>query len=365
MLRPSPKHHLSGRASKDKQIERYRAELERLRSVQDELTDGLDISIFVTNPNLEIVYANRAACEAFDFLDPLGRSVLAVTLSNELESIMQQVLEKNEPAMAELVIRHPKERVFIAACWRESSPGGRLFLSLSDITELRRLERVRRDFVANVSHELKTPMATVRAMAESILDQPEGLTDDQKRFLHKIIAEVDRLTNISDDLLTQSLSEAGGLSRTTTNVAEIVRTVANDLKPKAEAKGLEMIIDIPDSLSAVVNPMQMSQIAINLIGNAINYTQKGKISISLKSENDMLALAVTDTGLGITEENQSRIFERFFRVDQGRSRETGGTGLGLSIVRHIAESHGGRAIVESRLNQGSTFTVEIPLHRNV
>lgn len=327
----------------------------------DDLADGLDVCIFLTDEDLNVLYANRKACETFDFLDPIGQSVLAITLSKELEELASNSLSSDETHTAELTIRHPSERRFYASSWVESGERGRLFISLYDITDLKRLERMRRDFVANVSHELRTPMATIRAMAETIMDEPKELSNENKTYLNKIISEIDRLSRISEDLLTLSLSETGSLKRTKTDMVETVSTVIQQLAPKAKKKDLELVELLPEFLDANVNQTQMSQVVYNLVENALNYTQEGSVIVSLEESGLHFKVSVKDTGIGIPEADVERVFERFYRVDKSRSRATGGTGLGLAIVRHIVESHGGSISVESKLNQGSTFTVEIPL----
>jgi len=238
------------------------------------------------------------------------------------------------------------------------SPGDRVFLSIFEITELRKLERIRKDFVANVSHEMRTPMTIIRAMAETLLDEDD--LQIKEKYLTKIISEVDRLSTISQDLLVLSTAESNPVRKQNCDLAEIVMGVVHQLEPKAREKGIEFTYDGPDTLSINANGAQMIQIALNLFDNAINYTADGKVSVSLSEQEHFVELTVSDTGIGISSEHLGRIFERFYRVDKARSRSTGGTGLGLSIVKHIAESHGGSVSVTSALNEGSTFVVKLP-----
>ena len=341
-------------------IQRLGWEVDRHRDALDDLADGLDVLVFLVDSDGAVQYANTRATEAFRFPDPVGQTLLAVTLSRDLQELVKRAAEAGAVQRAEIVFSHPVERIGVAQVWPESSGGGRLFVSVYDITDLRRLERVRRDFVANVSHELRTPMTTVRAMAETILDESPDADPTTTRFLNKIVAEVDRLTHITGDLLTLSQAESDAPAKTETDLAEIVRAVAGQLAKKAEDKGLRLALQVPKSANLIANEAQLTQVVMNLLDNAINYTHAGSVDVSLYADGDFWTFEVADTGIGIPSEHQSRIFERFYRVDKARSRASGGTGLGLAIVRHIIEAHGGTVAVKSELNQGSTFTVRLP-----
>jgi two-component system, OmpR family, phosphate regulon sensor histidine kinase PhoR len=347
-------------AAEAEAIERLGWEVERHRDALDDLADGLDVLVFLVDSDGAVQYANTRATEAFRFPDPVGQTLLAVTLSRELQDLVRRAAEDRSVQRAEIAFSHPTERIGVAQVWPESSGGGRLFVSVYDITDLRRLERVRRDFVANVSHELRTPMTTVRAMAETILEESPEADATTTRFLNKIVAEVDRLTHITGDLLTLSQAESDAPAKTETDLADIVRSVAGQLGKKAEDKGLRLTVQTPPTAKIRSNEAQLTQVAMNLLDNAINYTHSGTIDVALSEDGDWWSLEVEDTGIGIPSEHQSRIFERFYRVDKARSRASGGTGLGLAIVRHIVEAHGGTVAVKSELNQGSTFTVRLP-----
>lgn len=339
------------------------AKLDSQRNAIDRLAEGLEIAVFLCDPRAAILYANRKAIEMFQFDNPIGRTILAVTLSYDLESIVTSCAATGEKQHAELTFAYPDERTALAEAWKETD-GERIFLSLYETTDLRRLERVRTDFVANVSHELRTPLTTIRAMAETLQDEPENreLLD---RYLAKIIAEVDRLSLIANDLLILSAAESNPVRKQGCNVAEVFRSVAQQLRSKAEAKGLAIDVQGPDRLLIEANASQLSQVAINLIDNAINYTAEGGVNVIIQPEGDHVVIIVRDTGFGIASEHLPRIFERFYRVDKGRSRSTGGTGLGLSIVKHIVESHGGQVNVQSALNEGTTFFIRLPVgHAN-
>jgi two-component system phosphate regulon sensor histidine kinase PhoR len=334
---------------------------QRHRDALDQFASGLDVLIFLTDAQTQVIYANEKAKTAFGGGEMVGQRVLSATLSTELEQLIQSAARSREMQRQEIAFHHPGERIGVAQVWGEPPGYDRFFVSIYDITDLRRLERVRRDFVANVSHELRTPMTTIRAMAETLQDDDPDSGELRVRYLDKIVREVDRLTHITSDLLTLSQAESASVSRAPVDLADSVRTSCHFLEQKARDKGLDLIAETPASLVAMVNESQFSQVIVNLIDNAISYTEKGSVTVRLTSDAAAARLEIQDTGIGIPPEHLPRIFERFYRVDKGRSRATGGTGLGLAIVRHIVESHGGRVGVTSELGKGTLFWVTLPL----
>ncbi|QYK53618.1 MAG: PAS domain-containing protein [Fimbriimonadaceae bacterium] len=345
-------------------LERERHQLEgevaRHRDALDDLADGLDSLIFLLDRDQRILYANRQAQQLLRLNQPKGENLKAATLSSELSELVESVKSSGDAVSHEITLRHPTERVFQARVWHEGYGHERVFLSLHDVTDLRRLETVRRDFVANVSHELRTPMTTIRAMAETLEESADD-AELESRYLGKIIREVDRLTRITDDLLTLSIAEGGTVSKTECDFDEVAASVVTQLESKAREKGLKLSFKKEGEYVVQANETQLTQIVFNLVDNALNYTAEGSVSVSMSSDQDEAVLTIADTGIGIASEHLPRIFERFYRVDKGRSRASGGTGLGLAIVRHLAELHGGSVSVQSELNRGTTFTVRIPL----
>lgn len=339
------------------------SEVVRHRDALDDLADGLDAMIFLLDQNLRLLYANSRAAEFFGITDRDGDLLKAITLSDDLDQLTMEVVRSRVGSSREVVLHHPRMRIVQAQCWPEEFGQDRLFLSLRDVTELRHLETVRRDFVANVSHELRTPMTTIRAMAET-LEEGEDDGELQVRYLGKIIREVDRLTRITDDLLTLSIAESGTVQKIECDFGEIVGSVVTQLEKKAKEKGLTLSFDRPVGLLMDGNETQLTQIVFNLVDNAINYSNEGEVIVSLRLDQGVVVFRVQDSGLGIGSEHLPRIFERFYRVDKGRSRASGGTGLGLAIVKHLVELHGGEVGVESALNRGSTFSVRLPGRRD-
>jgi two-component system, OmpR family, phosphate regulon sensor histidine kinase PhoR len=236
-------------------------------------------------------------------------------------------------------------------------------LVLYDISDLKQLEVMRKDFVANVSHELKTPITSIRGFSETLLDEDLKDKDIARQFLGIINEESKRLQSLIQDLLTLSKleKEDSRIELTTVNTNKVVEEVIPVLRQQAEQKGITLHIKHDADINFVADLNGIKQVMINLLANAINYTPKdGNVTLMFKEEEEFIHLSVSDTGIGIPKEALPRIFERFYRVDKARSRNTGGTGLGLAIVKHIVELHKGKIEVESELNVGTTFHLYFP-----
>jgi len=349
---------------KQEQLDDLLLQTREQKNAVDAFADGLDVAIFVCDRRATIEYANRLAREMFNIDRPQGKTLLAITLSVDLEQLVLSAASEDEPQQGELSFSYPTDRIALGKAWKHSATPGRIYLSLFDISDLRRLERIRKDFVANVSHELRTPMTIIRANAETMLDDDDP--ELRQRYLPRIITEVDRLSSITQDLLVLSSAESGPVRKAPCDLADTVRATVSQLTTKADEKDLVLTYDGPKHFVIEANGSQMMQVCLNLIENAIKYTPSGKVHVELiaPAEEDgdgIVTLRVTDTGIGIASDHIGRIFERFYRVDKGRSRQSGGTGLGLAIVKHIVEAHGGQVKVRSALNAGSTFEVTLPV----
>lgn len=240
---------------------------------------------------------------------------------------------------------------------------GMVLVLVSDESEARRIDAVRRDFVANVSHELKTPIGALGLLSEAILgakDQPEEVV----RFASRMQMEAKRLTDLVQEIIDLSrLQSSDPLSKAfPVDVKEIVREAVSQAQISSESRGIYVEIGEIADATVIGDRDQLIAAAHNLIENAVNYSPEDtKVSVVAKRNHDIIEISVTDQGIGIAEEDQARIFERFYRVDPARSRETGGTGLGLSIVKHVALNHGGDVKVWSKPGVGSTFTLLLPI----
>ena len=231
---------------------------------------------------------------------------------------------------------------------------------IDDVSERRRLELVRRDFVANISHELKTPVAALALLAETLLDADAD--EDRDRLARRMLDEAARVSATIDDLLALSSIEADqGAERLPVRLATLVDEVVARATPAAARRGIGIDLDVPPDLTVLGDPRQLASALSNLIDNAVKYSDPGgRVAVDAHAEGGWLTCSVVDEGPGIPVRDHERIFERFYRVDRGRSRETGGTGLGLAIVRHVATNHGGEVTVESREGEGATFTLRLP-----
>jgi len=299
-----------------------------------------------------------------------GRRLVELVRQTELLGVVKKALTSEQRVESEVTVGTVRVRTFAvtAAPVRASEEGGTAIgavLVLHDISELRRLERVRQDFVANVSHEFKTPLTAIRGFAETLL---EGALDDVEhrgRFVEIIQEHAERLTRLTDDLLKLSTIEAGKmeLELRTVNPADLLKMCADTAsfaaKKKQQTIKIECARDLPEIRG---DSGRLRDVLQNLLDNAVQYTPSGgHIIASAVKDGGEIVFTVADNGIGIPQAEQERIFERFYRVDEGRSREVGGTGLGLSIARHIAEAHGGRVWVESAIGQGSRFHFSVPI----
>jgi two-component system, OmpR family, phosphate regulon sensor histidine kinase PhoR len=294
-----------------------------------------------------------------------GKKLVEALRQADLVALVRQALSGSEEVTGEVEVGTVRRRNFsvTVAPVRAADANGAV-LVLHDITELRRLERVRRDFVANVSHEFKTPLTAIQGFAETLLG---GALDDKanrKRFVEIIREHARRLARLTDDMLKLSRIEAGRLELELRpiRVETLVNGCLETTRPRAESKGLQLHIQLPSGLPPIHGDVaQLGEVLQNLLDNAVQYTPSGGgITVEARQNGHEIIFTVADTGIGVPESDLERIFERFYRVDAARSREAGGTGLGLAIARHIVEAHGGRIWVESAVGQGSRFHFSVP-----
>jgi len=347
--------------------QQVKAETAALRQEYDALMGWCGAGVLVLDSEGTIVRANLTAHRFFGALPQtlIGKPLLQATLSNELNSLFKAAREGGHTERREIRISGANGSsliITVTPLLGESADRPRFLLLAHDVTELRRLETIRRDFVANVSHELRTPLASIRAMAETLQDgalQDYSVAD---RFLGTIITEAQRLTRISEDLLILSDAESRTPEKERFILSDLIYEVMPRFQPQADKAGITLCANIPPGLEALGNKDQLEQVVVNLVDNAIKYTPGGgRVDVTAERTPDGVAVHVADTGIGIMSQDLPRIFERFYRVDKARSRQSGGTGLGLSIVKHIVESHGGQVTVESEFNRGSTFTFTLPV----
>ena len=322
--------------------------------------------VAVVGGDERILYCNQAFEQILELPQgsSQGKKLVEGLRQADLVTAVRQVLPGGDEVTGEVEVGTVRRRSFsVTAAPVRAAEASSAVLVLHDITELRRLERVRRDFVANVSHEFKTPLTAIQGFAETLLG---GALDDKanrKRFVEIIREHARRLARLTDDLLKLSRIEAGRLDLESrpVSVAGLVNGCVETARLNAESRGLRIVVELPEGLPPVRgDAVQLDEVLQNLIDNALQYTPSGgRIDVTAYSNGHEVIFTVADTGIGIPESDLERIFERFYRVDAARSREAGGTGLGLSIARHIVDAHGGRIWVESAVGQGSRFRFSI------
>ena len=324
--------------------------------------------VAVVNGAERLVFANPgfASILGLDVPPVSGSSLLEVVRQTELIEAVRRVLAGESRVEAEIATGTLRQHYFAAtvASVRAGETSGAVIV-LHDITELRKLERIRRDFVANVSHEFRTPLTAIQGFAETLIG---GALDDPQnrgRFLGIILEHSRRLARLTEDLLKLSQMDAERLELEvrSVGVAQLVESCYETAQRRAAEKDLSLTLNLPTHLPDVAGDnRRLQEVLQNLLDNAIQYTLPGgKIVLSAEAGNDEVIFTVADTGIGIPQADQPRIFERFYRVDVARSREAGGTGLGLAIAKHLIEVHGGRIWAESELGVGSKFHFSVPV----
>ncbi len=299
-----------------------------------------------------------------------GHSVQEVLRNPDLQRVVAQTLSGHEPVEADIIMRVGSEErslqangTLLRAGDGEASAGA--VVVLNDVTRLKRLEAVRRDFVANVSHELKTPVTSIKGFAETLEDGALDDPETARRFVGIIVGQADRLNSIIGDLLSLStLEQREGESRLTleeTDICDVLRVAVEVCELKAQAKRISISVACVRCVLTAVNSPLLEQAVVNLVDNAVKYSPEGSaVQVDLTEAPDEIIISVTDHGSGVPREHLPRLFERFYRVDKARSRDLGGTGLGLAIVKHIAQAHGGSVSVDSVVGLGSTFRIHLP-----
>ena len=335
----------------------------RLRALQEDdhlmvaLLESLEEGVLALDQHGTVVRINERARALLNLHAPVpfGRELLPREFT--IRAAIDRALAGESTSIADVVL---SDRT-VAITSRPLQTAGAVATVL-DLTMLRKLETIRRDFVANVSHELKTPLTAVSGYAETLLDDDIPL-EQRHRFIETIRDNAGRMQRIVDDLLDLSRIESGGWRPNVAlvEVPPIVSSVFAEVNARASAKGLALVADVaPDAARISADPTALRQVIANLVQNAVQYTMNGTITLRTRASNDGVRLDVIDSGIGISAEHLPRIFERFYRVDAGRSREQGGTGLGLAIVRHLVEAHGGRVDAVSTPGAGTTISALFP-----
>ena len=338
-------------------IHQVETEQQKLATILERMTDG----VIIADGTGLVTLINPAANRFFEPREAIGRSVVEVIRHHQLVKAWQRSRETGTPQ--EESIEVPITGHFLHMIIQPDMRSGDTLLLIQDLTRLRRLEKVRRDFISNVSHELRPPLASLKALSETLRDGALNDPEAAPRFLGRIETEVDALTQMTQELLDLSRIESGqvNLEMEELSPGKLLKTVVERMGMQAERAGLSLTVEADKTLPEIkADRTRLEQVLVNLVHNAVKFTETGG-SITLRADraDNMIHFSVSDTGAGIPNEDLERVFERFYKAD--RARSGGGTGLGLSIAKHIVEAHGGRIWVESVEGRGSTFIFTIPI----
>jgi two-component system, OmpR family, phosphate regulon sensor histidine kinase PhoR len=342
------------------------------RNEQQAVLSSMVEGVLAVDKEERILSMNQAGGKLLE-VDPHeaeGRTIQEAVRNTDLQEFVARTLAGQEPVEGDIVLRDNGGRFLQAHGTILHDAHGRAIgavIVLNDVTRLHRLETVRRDFVANVSHELKTPITSIKGFVETLLDGALKNPEDAERFLRIVARQTDRLNAIIEDILTLSrVEDQAAKSRIQLErgrIADILKSAVQLCELSAKAKNIAVKLDCDPSMTLPINAPLLEQAVVNLIDNAIKYSDAGgEITVTARGEGAEAVIAVQDRGCGIGEEHLPRIFERFYRVDKARSRTLGGTGLGLAIVKHIVLAHGGTVRVESAPGRGSTFFIRLPVN---
>lgn len=341
--------------------------LEHQKNELEFMVSSLDEAVLVIDAEEHILRINQAGCELFNTADDhcIGKTIQEIIRQPELHQFIRKTLAFGIPAEEEIVLNGPETRYLQTQGKSLISENKTIIGALivfNDITKIKKLENLRRDFVANVSHELKTPITTIKGYVETLIDDNFQDREQSVKFLDIILRNSDRLNAIIEDLLNLSRIEQEYETRQITqeksSLNNVIQNALTACTVQAKNKQVSLTFSPKTEIFCQMNAPLIENALINLIDNAIKYSDPGK-SVTIESEikNNHIAIRVSDNGCGIAQEYLQRIFERFYRVDKARSRKLGGTGLGLAIVKHIVQAHRGQITVESQPGRGSTFTI--------
>jgi two-component system phosphate regulon sensor histidine kinase PhoR len=331
-------------------------DLRKRKEEMDNIMASMQEGLLVLDRTGKIMLANRSAKGIIGQEALEGKYFWEVVRMTPFVDLMRRVKEEKESRTEEVLFG--EKNILCRAAFLPAQDG--VVVTLHDITEMQNLARIKKDFVLNVAHELRTPLTAIKGYAETLEDEAG---DRGGHYVQTIIRHTDRLIRVVEDLISLATLEEKGVAFEIEKVSlkEIAENVIKIFEPRVKEKNLDLRLEAAADLPPVDgDPFRLEQMLVNLIDNAVKYTEKGGVRVGLKKESGGVAIEVVDSGIGIPEEEQGRVFERFYVVDKSRSRKAGGTGLGLSIVKHIVLLHGGRIELKSTPGVGSTFRVFLP-----
>ena len=353
-------------AQLDSRIKTAIRQKNELETVLSSMLEG----VIAVDMDERIISINQVAARMFN-VEPgkfQGRSIQETIRVSGLQRFVKKALLSVESIEDDIVLNHNGERVLnIHSSPLQDAKEDRtgILVVINDVTKLRRLENVRRDFVANVSHEIKTPLTAIKGFVETLHDGTVEKPEDIERFFGIVIKHINRLDAIVEDLLTLSKIEKEDTVKEirfeTGSIKDVIETAIQICQAKADEKNITIDFSYEKEITARIDPVLLDQAMVNILDNAIKYSEKeSTVYVECSSMEKEIIISIKDHGIGIAKKHLPRLFERFYRVDKARSRELGGTGLGLAIVKHIVQAHGGRITVESTPGQGTTFKIHLP-----
>ncbi|MGD8703387.1 MAG: ATP-binding protein [Desulfosarcina sp.] len=345
-------------------------EINSQRSNTEAVLSSMREGVIATDMDQRVISINQTAAKMFGISmeSVFGRSILEIIRNHEFQTFMDRGLSAGENIESDILFHNDGERILNVQCAplldSQQNRIGELVV-ISDVTQLRRLENMRRDFAASVSHEIKTPLTAIKGFVETLVTNDPGDREETQRFLAIIDKHVKRLTAIIDDLMQLSRIERDlevqQIGLEICRIEDVINTAVNLCSEGIEDKEIDVQLSLQPGLSGRFDATLLEQAAVNLLDNAIKYSpEKSILHIEALTLDKEIQIRFKDQGMGIAQKHLPRLFERFYRVDKARSRKLGGTGLGLAIVKHIAQAHGGSITVESELHKGSTFTLHLP-----
>lgn len=349
------------------ELEQLQKQIAKRESGMQTIFSAMHDALLVVDSSRQVILTNQTFRKLFDAPEiSVATPMLEIVRDPTLDQLLTDAFRGDGPVRCELTLDGSQIELHAVATRNESGEITGALVLFHDITELKKMDQVRRDFVANVSHELRTPLSILRGYIETLLDSPKTPREELTRILRVMERHSDRLELLVEDLLTLAQLESGNpnLQMGTLDLSSFLPEMVRDWEKKLTSKQLDMSVDVPTDLSPIrVDRTRLQEALYNLLDNAVKYSrEQGEIRLSARQRDSEIELTVSDDGIGITKEDLPRIFERFYRADKARGPDkVRGTGLGLAIVKHIAQLHGGRVEAESELDKGTTIRVVLPV----
>ena len=347
-------------------LEQRQKQIAKRESGMQTIFSAMQDALLVVDSNRRVILTNQTFRKLFDSPEiSVATPLLEIVRDPTLDRLLTDAFRGDGPVRCELTLDGSQIELHAIATKNEASEITGALVLFHDITELKKIDQVRRDFVANVSHELRTPLSILRGYIETLLDSPKTPREELTRILRVMERHSDRLELLVEDLLTLAQLESGNpnLQMGTVELSSFLPEIVRDWERKLAMKRLAIVVDLPTELPPIsADRTRLQEALYNLLDNAVKYSREhGEIRLSARRRDGEMVLAVSDDGIGIATEDLPRIFERFYRADKARSPDNvRGTGLGLAIVKHIAQLHGGRVEAESELERGTTIRVILP-----